>query len=93
MPNFTTEISVDPSEFLDSCSINERNRLIEILIEDGYVLPNEETKRDKDSVNRPNLNDEMFQESLNKLSKCRDLLSTFEENYINNMAAKYKYLR
>lgn len=93
MPDFTTEISVDPSEFLDSCSRNERNRLIEILIEDGYVLPNEETKRNKDGVNRPNLNDEMFQESLNKLSKCRDLLSTFEENYINNMVAKYKYLR
>lgn len=93
MPDFTTEISVDPSEFLSSCSKNERNRLIEILIEDGYVLPDEETNRNKNGVNRPNLNDEMFQESLNKLSKCRDLLSTFEENYINNMAAKYKHLR
>ncbi len=44
-------------------------------------------------VNRPNINDEIFWESLEHLKKCRDLLSIHEENYINNMAAKYKHLR
>ena len=44
-------------------------------------------------VNRPNMNDKIFWESLEHLKKCRDLLSIHEENYINNMAARYKHLR
>lgn len=44
-------------------------------------------------VRRPNMKDEIFWESLEKLKKCRDLLSIHEENYINNLANKYKHLR
>jgi hypothetical protein len=39
MPTFYTEdIDIDPDEFLDSCSKRERDELIDILVEGGYVI-------------------------------------------------------
>ncbi len=93
MPEFTAEVDIDPSEFVDSCSKRERDRLIEILIEDGYIEPDQDTKNKNNGVSKPNMNDQIFWDSLDKLAKCRDLLSIHEENYINNLAAKYKHLR
>jgi hypothetical protein len=92
MPEFTTEIDIDPSEFIDTCSKRERDRLIEILVEDGYIQPDQATLNG-DKVRKPNINDERFFNSLDKLSSCRDLLSIEEENYINNLAEKFKHLR
>lgn len=92
MPYFTPDdLDIDPSEFVDSCSEKEIKKLAEILIEDGHVEPKD--LNSNYGVRRPNTNDEIFWESLEHLKKCRDLLSIHEENYINNMAAKYKHLR
>ena len=52
-----------------------------------------ESKPRKNHLGKSNLHDEIFQESLKTLAKSRDLLSIHEENYINNMANKYKYIR
>lgn len=93
MPEFTAEIDIDPSEFVDSCSKRERDRLVEILIEDGDIQPDQDTKNGNNGVRRPNINDQRFWESLDKLAKCRDLLSIEEENFINSLAEKFKYLR
>ena len=39
MPTFYAEdIDIDPDEFLDSCNKRERDELIDILVEDGYVI-------------------------------------------------------
>ena len=92
MPEFTAEVDIDPSEFIDSCSKRERDRLIEILIEDGYIQEDQVTLNGQ-RVRKPNINDEKFFNSLESLSKCRDLLSLEEENFINNLANKFKYLR
>jgi hypothetical protein len=92
MPEFTTEIDIDPSEFIDSCSRKERERLIEILIEDGHIQPDQATMNNE-KVRKANINDEIFFESLNKLSKCRDLLTIEEQDFINNLADRYKHLR
>ena len=92
MPEFTTEIDIDPSEFIDSCSKRERDRLIEILIEDGYIQEDQVTLNGQ-KVRKPNINDEKFFNSLESLSKCRDLLTIEEESYINILAEKFKYLR
>lgn len=92
MPEFTTEIDIDPSEFIESCSKREIDRLIEILIEDEYIQPDQVTLNGE-KVRKPNINDEKFFESLEKLSKCRDLLSFDEEDFINNLAEKFKHLR
>ena len=93
MPEFTAEVDIDPSEFIDSCSKREKDRLVEILIEDGYIQPDQDTKNGNTGVRRPNINDQRFWNSLDKLSKCRDLLSIEEENFINNLAEKFKHLR
>ncbi len=90
MPYFTPDdIDIDPSEFVDSCNTREKERLVEILEEDGYI-----TTSNKDyGVRRPNVNDEKFWESLETLAKCRDLLTVTEEQFINNLADRFKYLR
>ena len=93
MPEFTAEVDIDPSEFIDSCNKKELQRLVEILEEDGHIEPSQADKNKGTGVRNPNMNDQTFWDSLDHLAKCRDLLSTFEENYINNMAAKYKHLR
>jgi hypothetical protein len=93
MPEFTAEVDIDPSEFIDSCSKKERDRLVEILIEDGYIQPDQDSKNGNNGVRRPNINDERFWESLDKLAKCRDLLTITEEQFINNLAERFKHLR
>jgi hypothetical protein len=93
MPEFTTEIDIDPSEFVESCSNTELKRLVEILEEDGHIQSSEETTSKNNGVRRPNINDQTFWDSLEKLAKCRDLLSIEEENFINNLANKFKHLR
>lgn len=93
MPEFSAEVDIDPSEFIDSCSKRERQRLVEILIEDGDIQPDQDTKNSNTGVRKPNINDLTFWDSLDKLAKCRDLLSIGEENFINNLATKFKHLR
>ena len=93
MPEFTAEVDIDPSEFVDSCSKKEKDRLVEILVEDGYIQPDQERKSGNNGVRRPNTNDKTFWESLERLAKCRDLLSIEEENFINNLSNKFKYIR
>ena len=48
---------------------------------------------ESNDTKKPNPQDITFWESLDHLKKCRDMLSIQEENYINNMAHKYKHLR
>ena len=93
MPEFTAEVDIDPSEFIDSCNQRELKRLVEILEEDGHIQPSQETLSNNNGVRKPNINDLRFWDSLDKLAKCRDLLSMEEENFINNLAEKFKHLR
>lgn len=44
MPEFTAEVDIDPSEYLDSCSKSEKQELIKWLIEDGDLEPDQATK-------------------------------------------------
>lgn len=93
MPEFTAEVDVDPSEFLDSCSTRERKRLVELLIEDGDIDPPQAEVWKNNGVKKPNINDLRFWDNLDKLGKCRDLLSIDEEDYINKLADRFKHLR
>lgn len=93
MPEFSAEVDIDPSEFVDSCNQRELKRLVEILEEDGYIQPSEETTSKNNGVRRPNINDQTFWDSLTRLAKCRDLLTLEEETLINNLADKFKYIR
>jgi hypothetical protein len=92
MPYFTPDdFDIDPSEFVDSCTSKEIQRLVEILIEDGHVEPKDYTA--DYGVRRPNINDEIFWENLEHLKKCRDLLTLTEELLINNLAERFRHLR
>jgi hypothetical protein len=92
MPDFTPDdIDIDPNEFLSACNSKEINELIEALIEDGHLQPDQLTESNNSKKLNPQ--DVTFWESLDYLKKCRDMLSIHEENYINNMAYKYKHLR
>jgi hypothetical protein len=94
MPSFTPDdFDIEPGEFVDSCNTRERDELINALVEDGYITESQRNKRVEGSIGKPNMQDTIFWESLDHLKKCRDLLSIHEENYINNMAHKYKHLR
>lgn len=94
MPDFTPDdIDIEPSEFVDACNSKEINQLIEVLIEDGHIQPDQLTKNGFNGVRRPNINDEIFWESLDHLKKCRDLLSITEEEFINNLAKRFQHLR
>lgn len=94
MPDFTPDdIDIEPGEFVYACNSKEINQLIEALIEDGHIQPDQLTKNGSNGVKNPTLQDVTFWDSLDHLKKCRDLLSIQEEDYINNMAQKYKHLR
>jgi hypothetical protein len=93
MPEFTAEVDIDPSEYIDSCNNHELKRLVEILEEDGHIEPSQSNKSKGTGVRKPNTNDLQFWSNLDKLAKCRDLLSIEEENFINNLADKFKHLR
>jgi hypothetical protein len=95
MPDFTPDdINIDPSEFVDACSSTERQELIDYLIECGFISEDQkDIKKPNYGVRRPNVNDQTFWESLERLAKCRHLLSIEEENFINNLSNKFKYIR
>jgi hypothetical protein len=92
MPEFSTEVDIDPSEFVDACSKRERDRLIEILEEDGYIQSSTETSSKNHGVRRPNVNDEIYWNALNVLMKSRHLLTLDEEQLIIKISDKFKYL-
>lgn len=37
MPEFNTYVDVDVYEIWDSCSTSEKNELVDLMVEDGYV--------------------------------------------------------
>jgi hypothetical protein len=94
MPDFTPDdIDIDPIEFVDACTSRERQELIDYLVECGHISEDQkDIKTNNHGVRRPNINDESFWGSLDYLKKCRHLLSLDEENYINNIADKFKHL-
>jgi len=83
MANFElcSDIDIDPSEYIDSCSTSELRELVDILKEEYpelfYVKDNQ------------NLNDKMFSELLSKLSKNRLFLSNEEIEFITKIANKF----
>lgn len=90
LPDYT---HIYPSEFVDACSSRERQELIDYLIECGFISEDQkDIKTPNYGVRRPNINDESFWDSLDHLKKCRHLLSLDEENYINDLADKFKHL-
>jgi len=93
MPDFSTDIDIDPSEFVDACSSRERQELIDHLIECGYISEDQkDILKPNHGVRRPNVNDQTYWDALNVLMKSRHLLTLDEEQQIIKISDKFKYL-
>jgi ribosomal protein S8 len=82
MPEFYVEdIDIDPDEFVSSCSSEEVQELIDILVEDGYI-----NKKDVISTEKSIL-DEEWDEVIGKLEgRGRLHLTNEEEEIIRKIA-------
>ena len=77
MPDFSTYVDIDPSEYIDNCSSREITELINILVEEGYLEGQPIT-----SPNHHNILDEEWVMIISKLMKSRLLLSGEDEKTI-----------
>jgi len=86
MPDFSTEIDIEPWEYISECNRREINKLIEILIEDGHLTQfNGEVTPKKEGVS---VMDSEWDESLMKIRNSRHLLSNEDEHLINEISKK-----
>lgn len=74
-------------EFYYSCTTTDKQMLAKFLIEDGFISENETPIKINDSIN-----DIIFKENLKTLFEKRHLLTLEEQNFINNLANRFKYI-
>jgi len=88
MPEFDTYVDVDVEEFLSACSRREKDELIDILEEDGWVkrIAQRGTKSEDQP---PSILEIEWQEMCNKLSDIRLRISIDDEEIIKEVLMKY----
>jgi hypothetical protein len=88
MPDFTSEIEVYVDEFVDSCSRSEKQELIDILVDEGWVRRIvAKNVHPNDYV--PSLLEIEWNNTMNKLSELRQRITLEEEEMIKNLVTKY----
>lgn len=86
MPDFSTQIEIEPWEYVSECSKIDIEELIDVLINDGHL----DTFNGKVKPSNSNtLMDDEWNEALEKLRNSRHLLSIEEENRITDIAKKF----
>ena len=70
MPEFRTEVDIEPYEYVDECSRHEKQELIDELVDRGFVL-----QISSPSETQPNLLEIEWFNTIAKLSKLRQRLS------------------
>ncbi len=85
MPDFEFYNEIEVDEFWHECSKSEKQELIDLLVEEGYVI--RKTKQ-PDDPNR-NLLDEEWDDLCNKLQSIRQRLSVDDEQTIKDIISKY----
>lgn len=94
MPDFTAEIEIEPWEYVNDCSSQEIDELIEVLHQDGSLKDYFQKHGivDPDSViqiqNNGSLLDVEWTEVIVKLSRNRLILTTEEEEIIKKIAQR-----
>ncbi len=88
MPEFETYVDVDVDEFWTSCSTREKESLIDMLEEDGWVIRTS-PKGTNPSDSLPSLLDIEWQQMVNKLSGLRQQITIEEEETIKKILEKY----
>ena len=94
MPDFNTEIEIEPWEYINECTEQEIKRLIEALHENGELTDyfSEHKITDPDSVieiaHNQNLFDIEWTSVVVKLSRNRLMLTPEEEEIIKKIAGR-----
>ena len=84
MPDFTTEIDIDPYEYVDECSRHEKQELIDELVSRGFVL-----QISSPSGTQLNLLEIEWMNNIAKLATLRQRVTLEEEQAIKELVSKY----
>ena len=84
MPDFTTEIDIDPYEYVDECSRHEKQELIDELVNRGFVL-----QISSPIETKPNLLEIEWFNTISKLARLRQRVTLEEEQSIKELVSKY----
>jgi hypothetical protein len=84
MANFSTYVDIEPDEYVQNCSSQEIEYLVDILIEEGYLDGEPIT-----SNRHHNLLDEEWSVIMGKLMKSRLMLTNDEESLIKNISNRF----
>ena len=84
MPEFTTEIDIEPHEYVYECSKRELQELIDELVEKGLVVQIS-TPHEK----KPNLLEIEWLSNIAKLTTLRQRVTLEEEEMLKNLVKKY----
>ena len=84
MPEFTTEIDIEPHEYVYECSKRELQELIDELIEKGLV-----TQISSPYEKKANLLEIEWMNNIAKLATLRQRVTLEEEQTIKDLVSKY----
>jgi hypothetical protein len=85
MPEFSTYIDIEPSEYVDECSQSDIKELIEELVFHGYINKSDSLiDKEKNS-----LMEQEFRENLDNLKSKYYNLSPEDEETLKNLFLKY----
>jgi hypothetical protein len=88
MPDFTSEIEIDVEEFWDECSKREKNELIDLLVNEGFVRLVVDSSINNE-FQRPSLMEIEWNTMIDKLSTLRQRITLEEEQAIKELVSKY----
>jgi hypothetical protein len=88
MPDFTSEIEIDVEEFWDECSRREKNELIDLLVNEGFVKLVVDSSINNE-FQRPSLMEIEWNTMIDKLSLLRQRVTLEEEQAIKDLVSKY----
>ena len=87
MPDFSTEIDIEPYEFVSECNKREIVELIECLVEEGHISRSAVTSIESDR--NKNLLDEEWDVITDKINQNRLMLSNEEEEIIRKISKRF----
>lgn len=92
MPDFQVEdLDISPDEFVYACNKREIKELIDTLVEENHISKND-VITGKTERSRANSSDIIFDNNLDAISRNRLHLTIEEEEMINKLAERFKFL-
>lgn len=89
MPEFETYVDVEVDEIWSMCSTREKEELIDMLVEDGWVIRTSPKGIDPESK-LPSITDLNWRDIINKLHEIRIQISSDDEETIKDIIKKYR---